>query len=144
MPRATILVVDDTPEARSLVTMVLDGQGYQMVEACDGTEGWEACQRINGEIDLLLTDIEMPQMDGLELAATVTASYPAIRVLVISGQCAESAMQERLSEKGFAFLPKPFLPKTLIDAVEQILTPAKRPPEKAPASRPQIRDMKTG
>lgn len=127
MPQPKVLVVDDTPEVRSLLGRILVGQGYEVLEACDALQALEECSKINGEIDLLLTDIKMPGMDGIELAAKVTAAYPAIHVLYISGQCEEDTIQTHVLKKRFGFLSKPFLPHKLIQAVEEVLAPGKQP-----------------
>src|SRR5437870_2375500 len=116
MRQPKILIVDDTPEVRSLVSRVLEGQGYAVIEAYDGPNACAACQQLKGEIDLLLTDIKMPGMDGIELARNITAVYPAIRVLYISGQCEVEALQPQISRREFGFLSKPFLPQALLDA----------------------------
>ena len=126
-----ILVVDDTSEIRTLLSRVLTGQGYDVLEACDGQEALSTCRGVNGDVDLLLTDIKMPRVDGVELATTLTASYPSIRVLYISGQCDTDEIQAQVSERGFGFLSKPFMPDMLIRRVEQVLTPARRPVQAA-------------
>jgi CheY-like chemotaxis protein len=123
----TILVVDDTQEVRSLVARVLESQGYSVLEAGDGPHALVVCHNLSGQIDLLVTDVKMPGMDGVELARSVRAGYPTIRVLYISGQCEGDELQAHLCQKGFGFLSKPFLPQALIEAVEQILMPAKGP-----------------
>src|SRR5437867_11817116 len=118
MPPARILLVDDNAEVLSLAGRVLTNQGYNVLEASDGKKALAICREVNGEIDLLVTDIKMPGMDGFALAGSLTASYPAIRVLLISGHCEESRIQEIISQQGFGFLSKPFMPQLLIEAVK--------------------------
>jgi len=132
MVPARILVVDDTPNVRTLVRRVLESQGYQVLVAPDGETAIAACEQIHGEIDLLLTDIKMPGMTGVELAGSLVAAYPKVRVLFISGQCEDSEIPVLASRNGFGFVPKPFLPQALLDAVDALLSPAKRPPQSAP------------
>jgi CheY-like chemotaxis protein len=120
-----ILVVDDTPEVRSLVCRILEICDYEVLEAPDGPAAIAVCQNLDGKIDLLLTDVKMPGMDGVELARNVTAFYPSVRVLYISGQCDAEELQPQVSRKGYGFLSKPFAPQLLIEAVEQMLTQSK-------------------
>jgi CheY-like chemotaxis protein len=114
-----ILAVDDAPEILALVEKILTSQGYQVIAAGDGAAAIAACQQAGGEIDLLVTDIMMPGISGVELAENLTATYPAIPVLLISGQCDESVMKECI--RRFRFLAKPFLPLALLGAVKEAL-----------------------
>ena len=141
MDPAKILLVDDTAEIRTLVRRILVNQGYQVVEACDAESALAACRRAKGKIDLLLTDIKMPGMDGIELASSLTASYPAIQLLFVSGQCDESEIRDRISEHGFGFLSKPFMPQLLIEAVKEILGSVKRPPQASGAVKKKRRHI---
>lgn len=128
MALAKILLVDDSAEVRMLAARILTNQGYELLEASDGENALAACAGVAGKIDLLLTDIRMPGMDGVELAETLTASYPTLRVLFISGEFEESEIQQQVIERGFGFLSKPFMPQLLIQAVKQmLLDPDKRP-----------------
>jgi len=116
-----ILAVDDAPDVLNLVVKILAAQGYDVLSAADGTAAIAAFERAGGIIDLLLTDVIMPGISGMELAEKVIASSPAIPVLFISGQCEETVLRERVSKDGFRFLAKPFLPQALVDAVNEAL-----------------------
>ena len=129
MVPARILVVDDTSDVLTLVCRVLEGQGYDVLTASDGEAAMAACEQAQGAIDLLLTDIMMPGISGIELAGSLVAAYPKVRVLFISGQCERSEIPALVSDRGFGFVPKPFLPHVLLDAVQKMLAPAKRPPQ---------------
>jgi two-component system, cell cycle sensor histidine kinase and response regulator CckA len=131
IPVPRILVVDDTVEVRSLVSRILVGRGYQVVEAENGIQALSECETLRGDIDLLVTDVKMPGMDGLELADAVTRNYPAVRVLLVSGQCEEVELQHHVIERHFEFLSKPFMPNVLVDRVEQMLKAPRRPPGSA-------------
>jgi CheY-like chemotaxis protein len=126
-PPRRILVVDDTTEVRTLVCRILEGEGYDVLEMSDATNAISACQEMEGKIDLLVTDIKMPGMDGVELARQLTSAYPLIKVLFISGQCEEAEVPTHM-DKGFGFLSKPFMPHVLLAAVENALAATKRPP----------------
>jgi|SRR5438132_6969070 len=142
MRPARILVVDDTVEVRTLVSRILETQGYDVIEVSDASHAISACAEVKGKIDLLVTDIKMPGMDGVELAARLTGSYPEIRVLFISGQCEESEIQAHV-ERGFGFLSKPFMPHVLLAAVQEALAPQKRAPHSA-RNPPDKENTRTG
>src|SRR5215212_4983870 len=109
-----ILVVDDTADVRKLLSRVLEAQGYDVLVACDGKAAIGACDQVHGEIDLLLTDIQMPGMNGIELAGSMIANYPKLRVLFISGQFEEPEIAVLSSKADFRFLRKPFVPQALL------------------------------
>jgi two-component system, cell cycle sensor histidine kinase and response regulator CckA len=119
--------VDDNDSVRSLVCRVLKLEGYRILEAGDGKEALAISQRLQDELDLLLTDIKMPEMDGIQLAASITASHPSVGVLYISGQCDTEGIQEQVSRKGFGFLSKPFLPADLLKSVQRTVGARKSP-----------------
>src|SRR5262245_55000859 len=87
MRPATILVVDDNVAVRTLVCRVLSIEGYNVLEAASGREALSIAGNLDAPFDLLLTDVKMPEMDGVELARRLKESAPAHRVLFISGQC---------------------------------------------------------
>jgi DNA-binding NtrC family response regulator len=107
MLRTKILVVDDEPHIRSLLRNLLSRQGYQIIEAGDGAEALSLCKR-EAKFDLLLTDVVMPGMDGLQLAERVREIYPAVRVLYMSGKCDIESVRARLRRGRFGFVRKPF------------------------------------
>jgi len=123
-----ILAVDDAPEILALVVKILTSQGYLVLTAPNGPAAMAACHQVNGEIDLLLTDIMMPGISGVELAENLTASYPAIPVLLISGQYEESVVMNCVTNRRFRLLAKPFLPQALLEAVTERL--AQRAPRR--------------
>ena len=84
MVPARILVVDDTSDVLTLVCRVLEGQGYQVLAASDGNAAMAACERVRGEIDLLLTDISMPGMTGLEVCQQIRADRELRELRVIA------------------------------------------------------------
>ena len=114
----TVLVAEDDPTVRGLVCSSLADAGYTVLEARHAGEAVELCDRYKDGIDLLLTDLVMPQMTGRDLARRVVAMRPAIRTLYMSGY-AEPELLEGLAEGDF--LAKPFTTDTLTNRVRDIL-----------------------
>jgi signal transduction histidine kinase/CheY-like chemotaxis protein len=124
LPRGceTVLVVEDQADVRTLVTEVLRGQGYAVLEAANGAEAIQVAEsHAPAPIDLLLTDVVMPRMGGKEVAAAITAHDPRVKVLFISGYTQGAIAQNGQLEQGIAFLHKPFTPAALIRKVREVL-----------------------
>ena len=118
----TILLVDDDAPIRRLLRRALEGQGYQLLEACDGHEALGLLANHRGPIDLLVTDVVMPRMDGFTLSDRVGESHPETRVLFVSGQADRSVtVRGGLKETGRAFLLKPFTHATLLQTIREQL-----------------------
>jgi CheY-like chemotaxis protein len=117
----TILVVEDEQMVRQLATRVLHQLGYTVLEAADGMEALRVAQRHGGRIDLLLTDMVMPQMNGNVLAERLRAVHPRLKVLFISGYSDDMLGQQRLVERKDALLQKPFTPALLARTVRDVL-----------------------
>ena len=111
-----VLVVDDEPNVRSFVSTILQRQGFEVLEAEDGVEAYELLRRRSGEIDLLVTDVEMPRMDGITLGQKVSADYPSVAVLYISGFISKPPKHVPSSH----FLLKPFRPDVLVRHVRSL------------------------
>lgn len=108
MTRKTILVVDDEPRIRSLVKSVLARGRHLILEASDAVEALGIVGRPEVRIDLLLTDIVMPGMDGIELAHRTASQSPGLRVIYMSGKCEAEAVRLDMDTRGFGFVRKPF------------------------------------
>jgi len=115
---AVILCAEDNVAIRCLVRTILRAEGFQVLAAGNGEAALRIARRHRGPVDLLLTDIEMPRMGGLELCRRIRAERPEIKVLVMSGDL-DGEGQVALS--GLPFLSKPFNPRTLRDQVEAVL-----------------------
>jgi hypothetical protein len=111
---ATVLVVDDEPVIRSLVTEVLQGEGHLVFSAGCGTQALSLF-RSHSEIDLLISDIAMPEMDGPSLARRLRAERPGLPVLLMSGSCQNGQVNNR-----FEFLSKPFSITELLTRVRRL------------------------
>ena len=121
----TVLVAEDQPEVRRLALLILKNNGYRLLEASGGPEALELSRRHAGPIDLLLTDVIMPEMTGRELADRLRESRPSIKVLYVSGYTADVIGREGVLEKGVDYLPKPFTPADLAAKVREVLGQAK-------------------
>jgi CheY-like chemotaxis protein len=117
----TILLVDDEDGVRKLCSSVLQSYGYTVLEAAGGAEGLAAYERNSGRVDLLLTDVVMPHMQGPELARRVTALHPEIRVLFMSGYPQPMLGDGGILEEGILLVEKPFTEPVLLAKVEEAL-----------------------
>jgi len=116
----TILLVDDEEGVRKLVSAVLTSGGYTVIEAANGSAALSIYEKNSHKIDLVLTDIVMPQMNGFELSARLAERDSELPVLYISGY-RDSPMNSSPGEPVKAFLNKPFTPDTLLSKVREVL-----------------------
>jgi len=119
----TVLVVENDHDMRELIEDVLRNQGYTVFLAQDGQAAVEEFERLEGRVDLLVTDVIMPRMNGPDLAARLQAGAPSLRVLYISGYTDRTLAFRGVDEHGIAYLPKPFKVDTLISKVREVLGP---------------------
>jgi PAS domain S-box-containing protein len=117
----TILVVDDSETVRGLVCEILTQAGYVVVGVGDPEEAIDQCARLGQSVDLLVTDVMMPGMTGVELGARLSKRHPKLKVIYISGYTGETVIDEGLLEESCAFLQKPFSPDTLLATVRSVL-----------------------
>jgi nitrogen-specific signal transduction histidine kinase/CheY-like chemotaxis protein len=117
----TLLLVEDEEAVRGLVRNILRERGYTVLEASRGAEALELSELYAGRIDLLVTDVVMPQMSGRELARRLANSRPQIKVLYISGYADRAVWCEGGLDSGGAFLQKPFSPEALVGKVREVL-----------------------
>jgi two-component system cell cycle response regulator CpdR len=119
MPNKLSLVADDDPFVRTLIKSVLHAEGFHTMEAENGVQALELVRRFDGAVDLLVSDIEMPEMDGFTMACSVRTAFPMIPVILVSGQPVID--RAALLNAGFEFVQKPFQPATLLSAVEKVM-----------------------
>ena len=117
----TILVVEDRPDVRRLALAILKPGGYKLLEAGGGAEALAVSDGFSGSIDLLLTDVIMPGMNGRELAARMRERRPSLKVLYISGYADSAPGSAETSGLESAFLAKPFTAVQLSSRVREML-----------------------
>lgn len=118
-----VLVIDDNQDMRELMQVILDGAGYTVEVACDGEAGL-SCQRAQ-PADLVITDIFMPNQDGIETIAQLRKEFPSLKVLAISGGSrrgkADGYLLTAREIGAHVVLPKPFDQQELLRAVRELL-----------------------
>jgi len=115
-----ILLVEDEDMVRTLACTILENNGYVVLEATNGREGLALCGSHEGPIDMLLSDVVMPELGGRELAEGARRLRPGIKVLLMSGHTQDVLLKEGI-QKGVPFLHKPFAPITLAQLVRRTL-----------------------
>jgi PAS domain S-box-containing protein len=118
----TVLIVEDEVAVRTLAVRALREHGYQVIEASNGSEALQLVRaQQTATIDLLLTDVVMPQMGGKALVAQLTEIYPQLKVLFVSGYAASAIVQHGQLEPNTMFLQKPFSPTSIVRKVREVL-----------------------
>ncbi len=119
--QGTILLVEDEEGLRALNARGLASRGYTVLEAGTGVEAIDRLEKFDGQVDLVVSDVVMPEMDGPTLARELRRRNPDLKIIFVSGY-AEDAFQKHLPDHGqYAFLPKPFTLKQLVAAVKETL-----------------------
>jgi CheY-like chemotaxis protein len=111
---AVVLVAEDEPAIRSLATLILKSAGHEVIAAGNGLEAIALYRTAPEDFDLVLTDIDMPVMDGYQLIELIRESRGPAKIIAMSGNPA------RELPAGVPFLPKPFTPQTLRDCVRDV------------------------
>ena len=117
----TVLVVEDDEQLRRLTHRALAGQGYTVLEADRGSTALDIARRHTGQIDLLLTDVVMPDTNGRKLAEAIQAARPGMRVLYMSGYPDGAIASHGMLEPGVAYLAKPFTTDAITRKVREVL-----------------------
>jgi len=117
----TILAVDDSASIRQMVSFTLKGAGYEVVEAVDGEDALNKAK--NHTVSLILTDINMPRMDGLDLVKSlrVLPRYKIAPILVLTTESSEAIKAEGRAAGATGWLVKPFDPKRLLEVVKKVI-----------------------
>ena len=118
----TILVVEDEPTLRALVRKVLERGGYEVIESQSGLAALELWSRTRPHVDLLLTDMVMPDgISGLQLAEKLKVENPDLKVIFTTGYSAELMGKDFEIKEGVNFLQKPYPPQKLVQTVRNRL-----------------------
>jgi CheY-like chemotaxis protein len=129
--RSFILVVDDEKRIADTLALILESKGYVSEAAYDGATALEICRARTP--NLMISDVVMPGMSGIELSIAIRRDFPSCQVLLFSGQAATAEMLEDASTHGhhFELLAKPVHPVDLLERVKQLLGAAEEPPARA-------------
>ena len=117
----TILLAEDDDMVRTLVRETLERHGYTVLESSDPIEARHTAERHRGPIDLLITDVVMPKVNGRELANQLAAKRPGMKVLFMSGYTDNAVVASGVLQREVAFLRKPFTPAALTEKVREVL-----------------------
>ncbi len=116
----TLLIVEDDEDVRTCMRIILEKSGYRVITAGDGVEAMEAFERHN-DIALILTDVIMPRMNGMEMLKAIRETNPGIRAIFISGYTADCIRERGDLEDGAAYITKPFKKEELLQTIRGIL-----------------------
>jgi CheY-like chemotaxis protein len=116
----TILLVEDEEAVRSVAARVLQNQGYRVLASPNGQEALSLVEQVEGKIDLVLTDVVMPDMGGLELAVRLQGRWPGLKVLYMSGYAEGDKLRPGIDYER-PFLQKPFSAESLTLKVREVL-----------------------
>jgi PAS domain S-box-containing protein len=119
--RENVLLTEDEEPVRRLTRIILEMNGYQVLEAANGDEALSIYKEHKAQLDLIITDVVMPRMSGPELAQTLETLSPGIKVLYLSGYTDDAIVRHGLLDQKMAFLQKPFTPDALLRKVREVL-----------------------
>ena len=115
MSQGICLIVDDEPAIREYLRVALRLRGLQSIEAGTAVEALLIVEKLSGQIDLLITDIQMPgDMDGVDLAYSVKNRFSAIPLILVSGNCNQAPPD-------FTFVKKPFMTDAILQAIDKVM-----------------------
>jgi DNA-binding NtrC family response regulator len=118
--------VDDEPTVRAFLRAILQRQGFNCLEADNAVQATRIIAKLDGRLDLLITDCRMPgEMDGVGLAHSIRGRYPKLPIIMVSGYPQEEGMHESALE--VEFVQKPFVSETILKAVRKVVDSGRQP-----------------
>jgi PAS domain S-box-containing protein len=120
----TIMLVEDEPTILRMTRMMLERKGYTVISAATPAEAIEKAEKYSGTIDMLMTDVVMPGMNGRDLADQIIVLYPGIRILFMSGYTSNVIAHQGVLDHGVAFIQKPFSMADMTEKVRELLDTA--------------------
>jgi DNA-binding NtrC family response regulator len=117
----TILLIEDDISVRGLFSRVLGRAGYNVIEAVNGNDALEREHAYSGGIDLVVSDVIMPELNGPDAVARILESRPGLKVLFLSGYTEDNMIQERLPAHAYSYIQKPLTPADLTRRVREVL-----------------------
>jgi two-component system cell cycle sensor histidine kinase/response regulator CckA len=118
---ATVLLVEDEDAVRMGGVRALQSRGYTVHEAASGVEALEVMEELGGEVDIVVSDVVMPEMDGPTLLRELRKTHPDIKFIFVSGYAEDAFARNLPADAKFGFLPKPFSLKQLATTVKEML-----------------------
>jgi two-component system, cell cycle sensor histidine kinase and response regulator CckA len=122
----TILLVEDEQAVRTVATRVLRNQGYFVLPACNGEEALSLAEQVSGAIDLVITDVIMPDMAGPAMVREILEKWPGIGIVYMSGYAQNDKIRAEMADRDTSFLQKPFSADSLLLTVREVLDQAHR------------------
>jgi CheY-like chemotaxis protein len=119
--KATVLVVDDEYNIRSMMKEIMEMSGFKVLTAGNGRDGIDIYQRYKNEIDLIIMDMVMPVMDGRAAFNEIRKINPDQKIFIISGYTQREDLEDILENGAVGFLRKPFQVKEIVEKVQEIL-----------------------
>jgi two-component system chemotaxis response regulator CheY len=117
----TILIVDDSPTVIKFLAFSLKGKGFNIVSACDGMDALEKLSSLSSGVDLIITDLNMPNLDGYGLIEAVRQNHRETPIIILSSEEAAEDQQRGIEAGANSYLVKPFRPATLLSEVTKQL-----------------------
>lgn len=119
--KETILVVEDESAVRNLAVTALHQFGYKVLEAGSGTDALQVCRNLKKPVDLILTDVIMPNMSGPELVQQIRSTWKNVKALYMSGYTQNTITNHGTLKAGVDYISKPFRPQELVTMVRKVL-----------------------
>lgn len=117
----TILVVDDSPTVVKFLVFSLKSKGYRVVSACDGMDALEKLSNLEEDVDLIVTDLNMPNLDGYGLIEAIRQNHQSTPIIILSSEEGEEDQVRGMEVGANSYLVKPFKPAVLLSEVSKQL-----------------------